>query len=89
MLDQKRRNVTSDWAAFLVWVYLVVILDAGWQPEQLGVALFVKWLTETWSQIQTREAEMPKTSWCKTEKGIERKGPMVWLYHLYPAQGPG
>lgn len=41
MLDQERRNVSSDWAEFLLWVYSVV-LDAEWQVRLLGVVLFAE-----------------------------------------------
>lgn len=41
MLDQKRRNVTSDWAEFLLWVCSVG-LDAGWQVRPLGRVLFAE-----------------------------------------------
>lgn len=39
MLDQKRRNVVSDWAGFLLWVCSVV-LDIGRQVGPLGGVLF-------------------------------------------------
>lgn len=42
VLDQKRRNIVSDWAKFLLWVYLLVILDAGWQLRLLEVVLFAE-----------------------------------------------
>lgn len=38
MLDQKRKNVISDWAEFLLWVDSVV-LDVGRQVRPLGVVL--------------------------------------------------
>lgn len=41
MLGQKRRNVVSDWAGFLLWVCSVV-LDAGQQVRPLGGVLFAE-----------------------------------------------
>lgn len=42
VLEQKRRTIISDWAAFLLWVYVLVILDAGRQLTQRGVVLFAE-----------------------------------------------
>lgn len=85
MLDQKQRNIVSDWAKFLLWGMLVN--DSGCKLAAQAAGSGPVRRRSLSSKL--RRAEMPKISWCNTEKGIQRNRPHGVDLSLVPSTGPG